>query len=138
MIQIKCQVSGMIGVLIFAFGISFYTLNPKQVGPDLHLRFHFMRKYLVFKFFNGICLIFCKCIFQPSFYSIPLSWIKVLDMMVGEIEYSQVWINQIQNNNIKFPKSITALIMIVVFIVLMPIVVMNLMVSLQQLKLKYI
>lgn len=50
-------------------------------------------------------------------------------MMVGEIEYGHVWMEQIKKGNIKLPKSITALIMIVVFIFLMPIVLMNLMVS---------
>ena len=55
-------------------------------------------------------------------------------MMVGEIEYSQVWMDQIKDNHIIYPKSITALIMIVVFIVLMPIVVMNLMVSLSNIR----
>ena len=52
-------------------------------------------------------------------------------MMVGEIEFSQVWIEQIRKGNIKLPKSITALIMIVVFIFLMPIVLMNLMVGIK-------
>ena len=53
-------------------------------------------------------------------------------MMIGEIEFSQVWMEQIKKDNIKLPKSITALIMIVVFIFLMPIVLMNLMVCIKE------
>ncbi|EDV20690.1 uncharacterized protein TRIADDRAFT_60887 [Trichoplax adhaerens] len=51
-------------------------------------------------------------------------------MMIGEMEYTDSWMSQIQKNKIPLPKSVTALVMIVIFIFLMPIVLTNLMVGL--------
>ena len=50
-------------------------------------------------------------------------------MMIGEIDYRSVFIDGIENGRIKYPHGIMVLIMLVVFMFLMPILVMNLMVS---------
>lgn len=65
---------------------------------------------------------------QITLFSIPLAFVKVLDMMVGEIEYRSIWLENIQKGIIKMPRSVISLIMIIVFIFMMPVVIMNLMV----------
>ena len=63
------------------------------------------------------------------FYSVPLAVVKVLDMMIGEIDYRAMWFDAIISGKIVLPESVITLVMIVVYIFVMPVMVMNLMVS---------
>ena len=55
--------------------------------------------------------------------------VKVLDMMIGEMDYRALWFDAIVSGKIELPESVIALVMIVVYIFVMPVIVMNLMVS---------
>ncbi|RDD43956.1 Transient receptor potential cation channel subfamily A member 1 [Trichoplax sp. H2] len=88
----------------------------------------------------GFMLVFLIVAFGLSFYIIlghekyfetaPYSFLKVFDMMLGELDYIDVFFDSIYNGNTKTPFNYLALIFLIVFAVVMPIAAMNLMVGL--------
>ncbi|RDD43947.1 Transient receptor potential cation channel subfamily A member 1 [Trichoplax sp. H2] len=86
---------------------------------------------VVFSLIQGFALSFYMLAPNESvLFNVPIAWIKVLDMMIGEIDYRSVFIDGIESGRIKYPHGIMVLIMLVVFMFLMPILVMNLMIGL--------
>ena len=51
-------------------------------------------------------------------------------MMIGEMDYNELWFDNIKSGAIVMPESIATFMMITVFVIIMPVIVMNLMVSL--------
>ena len=54
-------------------------------------------------------------------------------MMVGEIEYKEIFVEAMASNKIAYPYNYMIMITLIIFIILMPILVTNLMVSLDRL-----
>lgn len=67
-------------------------------------------------------------------YTVPLAVVKVIDMMAGEIEYKSIWFENIQDGTITLPRSVIALFMIIFFVLMMPIILMNLTVTILNIK----
>ncbi|EDV27630.1 uncharacterized protein TRIADDRAFT_53526 [Trichoplax adhaerens] len=67
---------------------------------------------------------------EDVFSTISLAMIKVLDMMVGEIDYKDVFVTAISGRTIKYPDNYVLVAFLVIFIFLMPILLMNLMIGL--------
>ncbi|RDD38699.1 Transient receptor potential cation channel subfamily A member 1 [Trichoplax sp. H2] len=67
---------------------------------------------------------------EAAFSTIGLSFIKVIDMMVGEIDYMDVFVTPISNQTIAYPHNILVLSFTILFIFLMPILLTNLMTGL--------
>ncbi|EDV27631.1 uncharacterized protein TRIADDRAFT_53529 [Trichoplax adhaerens] len=86
---------------------------------------------IVFIFVMGFAIGFgMQCLHEVAFSNIFLSVIKVIDMMVGEIDYKDVFLSGIQNGDIAYPGSYAVLVILLIFIFIMSILVMNLMIGL--------
>ncbi|RDD38686.1 Transient receptor potential cation channel subfamily A member 1 [Trichoplax sp. H2] len=70
------------------------------------------------------------CSRQAAFYNMPLSFIKVIDMMIGEIDYKDLFLDGVKSGKIPFPAGIVTFFLLMIFILIMPILIMNLMIGL--------
>lgn len=61
-------------------------------------------------------------------YTLPLACVRVIDMMVGEINLPDVWFPRIEDGTIAYPRSVMLLITIALFVFFMPVMLINLMV----------
>ncbi|RDD38691.1 Transient receptor potential cation channel subfamily A member 1 [Trichoplax sp. H2] len=68
------------------------------------------------------------CHRQMSFYTIFLSLFKVIDMTVGELNYSDL-LDAIRKGRITYPDAYMLVLLIILFIFFMPILMMNLLVT---------
>ncbi|RDD38700.1 Transient receptor potential cation channel subfamily A member 1 [Trichoplax sp. H2] len=67
---------------------------------------------------------------EDVYGSFSLSCIKVLNMMVGEIDYNDIFVPAITNKTIPYPYNYMTMITLIVFMFLMPILLTNLMIGL--------
>ncbi|RDD43953.1 Transient receptor potential cation channel subfamily A member 1 [Trichoplax sp. H2] len=67
---------------------------------------------------------------ETYFSTAPYSFLKVFDMMLGEIDYIEVFFDPINNGKTLAPFNVLALIFLVAFAIILPIAAMNLMVGL--------
>ncbi|RDD43877.1 Transient receptor potential cation channel subfamily A member 1 [Trichoplax sp. H2] len=65
-----------------------------------------------------------------SLDSVPLALVRIMVMTVGEFDYRDSFLTDIADGSIRYPRSIMTLIILVFFIIIMPVMVINLMVGL--------
>ncbi|RDD38689.1 Transient receptor potential cation channel subfamily A member 1 [Trichoplax sp. H2] len=84
---------------------------------------------MIFLLFGFAISFYTLCYRQMSFYSMSLSFVKVIDMLVGELNYSSL-LEAIRKGSIAYPDAYMLLFLIIIFIFFIPIIMMNLLIGL--------
>ncbi|XP_058838850.1 transient receptor potential cation channel subfamily A member 1 isoform X10 [Topomyia yanbarensis] len=100
-LQTLIKVLTVFSILIIAFGLSFYILLSKIVNPQAN---------------------------NLSFSSIPMSLIRTFSMMLGEIDFLGTYVQPFYSSELPFP--IPSFVILCLFMILMPILLMNLLIGL--------
>ncbi|EDS35491.1 ANKTM1 [Culex quinquefasciatus] len=100
-LQTLVKVLAVFSILIIAFGLAFYILLSKIQDHQAN---------------------------HQSFSSIPMSLMRTFSMMLGEMDFLGTYVQPYYNSNLPFP--IPAFIALCLFMVLMPILLMNLLIGL--------
>lgn len=115
--------------LLLAFGLAFYALMLHQVSPNREIiSAQHDRPVRSWQIGASQIMMFTVCCFrQDEFSSISLALAQTFVMTVGELNYQSTFLNAYENSRMAFP-GVTYLIF-VLFVLLMPILLMNLMVG---------
>ncbi|XP_055841989.1 transient receptor potential cation channel subfamily A member 1 isoform X1 [Episyrphus balteatus] len=100
-LQTLIKVLMVFSILIIAFGLAFYILLSKIMDPQPN---------------------------HLSFSNIPMSLLRTFSMMLGELDFVGTYVNTFYNDQLKVP--ITSFLILSVFMVLMPVLLMNLLIGL--------
>uniref|UniRef100_A0A1I8PQU6 Transient receptor potential cation channel subfamily A member 1 n=1 Tax=Stomoxys calcitrans TaxID=35570 RepID=A0A1I8PQU6_STOCA len=100
-LQTLIKVLLVFSILIIAFGLAFYILLSKIVDPQPN---------------------------HLSFSNIPMSLLRTFSMMLGELDFVGTYVNTYYRDQLKVP--VTSFLILSVFMILMPILLMNLLIGL--------
>ncbi|XP_058459841.1 transient receptor potential cation channel subfamily A member 1 isoform X2 [Malaya genurostris] len=100
-LQTLIKVLTVFSILIIAFGLAFYILLSKIINPQAN---------------------------HLSFSSIPMSLMRTFSMMLGEIDFLGTYVQPFYNSELPFP--IASYMILSLFMILMPILLMNLLIGL--------
>ncbi|RDD38683.1 Transient receptor potential cation channel subfamily A member 1 [Trichoplax sp. H2] len=118
-----------INLLLFMERISFLGLYVIMLRNVLVTFLKIITVVVIFIVaFSFVFIILAKT--EDVFSTFPLTMVKVLVMMVGELDYNDTIVKAISSGRISYPNNILLLLMFVIFIFLMPILLMNLMIGL--------
>ncbi|XP_032598623.1 transient receptor potential cation channel subfamily A member 1 isoform X2 [Drosophila grimshawi] len=102
-LQTLIKVLLVFSILIIAFGLAFYILLSKIIDPQPNPN-------------------------HLSFSNIPMSLVRTFSMMLGELDFVGTYVNPYYRDQLKVP--MTSFLILSVFMVLMPILLMNLLIGL--------
>ncbi|KAI8118790.1 Transient receptor potential cation channel subfamily A member 1 [Lucilia cuprina] len=100
-LQTLIKVLLVFSILIIAFGLAFYILLSKIIDPQPN---------------------------HLSFSNIPMSLLRTFSMMLGELDFVGTYVNTYYRDQLKVP--ITSFLILSVFMIFMPILLMNLLIGL--------
>ncbi|XP_030385456.1 transient receptor potential cation channel subfamily A member 1 isoform X3 [Scaptodrosophila lebanonensis] len=100
-LQTLIKVLLVFSILIIAFGLAFYILLSKIIDPQPN---------------------------HLSFSNIPMSLLRTFSMMLGELDFVGTYVNTYYRDQLKVP--MTSFLILSVFMILMPILLMNLLIGL--------
>ncbi|KPU78144.1 uncharacterized protein Dana_GF10143, isoform B [Drosophila ananassae] len=100
-LQTLIKVLMVFSILIIAFGLAFYILLSKIIDPQPN---------------------------HLSFSNIPMSLLRTFSMMLGELDFVGTYVNTYYRDQLKVP--MTSFLILSVFMILMPILLMNLLIGL--------
>ncbi|XP_033241465.1 transient receptor potential cation channel subfamily A member 1 isoform X1 [Drosophila pseudoobscura] len=100
-LQTLIKVLMVFSILIIAFGLAFYILLSKIIDPQPN---------------------------HLSFSNIPMSLLRTFSMMLGELDVVGTYVNTYYRDRLKVP--MTSFLILSVFMILMPILLMNLLIGL--------
>ncbi|KAM7358745.1 transient receptor potential cation channel A1 isoform 2-T2 [Cochliomyia hominivorax] len=100
-LQTLIKVLLVFSILIIAFGLAFYILLSKIIDPQPN---------------------------HLSFSNIPMSLLRTFSMMLGELDFVGTYVNTYYRDQLKVP--VTSFLILSVFMILMPILLMNLLIGL--------
>ncbi|XP_058828008.1 transient receptor potential cation channel subfamily A member 1-like [Topomyia yanbarensis] len=100
-LQTLLKVLTVFSILIIAFGLAFYILLSKIINPQAN---------------------------HVSFASIPMSLVQTFAMMLGEIDFLETYVQPFYSSELPFP--IPSFGILCLFMILMPILLMNLLIGL--------
>lgn len=113
--------------LLLAFGLAFYALMLHRVSPKREIISSQLDRHILVNQCGSI-IMFAVCFFQqPEFSSISLALAQTFVMTVGELNYQSTFLNSYEEGHMAFP-AVTYFVF-VFFVLLMPILLMNLMVQ---------
>ncbi|XP_037953086.1 transient receptor potential cation channel subfamily A member 1 [Teleopsis dalmanni] len=100
-LQTLIKVLLVFSILIIAFGLAFYILLSKIIDPQPN---------------------------NLSFSNIPMSLLRTFSMMLGELDFVGTYVHTFYRDQLKVP--VTSFLILSVFMILMPILLMNLLIGL--------
>ncbi|KAH8415460.1 hypothetical protein KR222_000199 [Zaprionus bogoriensis] len=100
-LQTLIKVLLVFSILIIAFGLAFYILLSKIINAQAN---------------------------HLSFSNIPMSLLRTFSMMLGELDFVGTYVNTYYHDQLKVP--MTSFLILSVFMILMPILLMNLLIGL--------
>ncbi|XP_055621536.1 transient receptor potential cation channel subfamily A member 1 isoform X2 [Toxorhynchites rutilus septentrionalis] len=100
-LQTLIKVLAVFSILIIAFGLAFYILLSKMANPQAN---------------------------HLSFSSIPMSLVRTFSMMLGEMDFLGTYVQPYYSEELPFP--IPSFVILSIFMILMPILLMNLLIGL--------